>query len=134
MRLYLIAAAALLAARLAAQAQPPQPQPQPMPADNHPDNYRLRREHQRQKIPSPPPGQVSDDHFLTFLFGMKAEQAKQRYELKVTREDQYYIYLDVTPRSPQDRSDFVRAQLVLSKESFLPRQLWFEQPNGSTIV
>lgn len=86
------------------------------------------------RLPTPKPGQVSDDNFLTFLFGMKAEQTKQRYDLKVTREDQYYIYLDVAPRRAQDRSDFVRAQLVLNKDTYLPRQLWFEQPNGSTIV
>jgi TIGR03009 family protein len=86
------------------------------------------------RLPPPKPGQVGDDNFLTFLFGMKAEQAKLRYDLKVTREDQYYIYLDVVPRTPQDQADFKRAQLVLNKDSFLPRQLWFEQPNGSTIV
>jgi TIGR03009 family protein len=86
------------------------------------------------RLPTPKPGQVGDDNFLTFLFGMKAEQAKKRYDLKVTREDQYYIYLDVVPRTPQDTADFKRAQLVLNKETFLPRQLWFEQPNGNTIV
>jgi TIGR03009 family protein len=79
-------------------------------------------------------GQVGDDNFLTFLLGMKAEQAKQRYDLKVTREDQYYIYLDVVPRAAEDQAEFKRAQLVLNKDSFLPRQLWFEKPNGSTIV
>src|SRR5947209_4303100 len=52
MRLYLIAAAALLAAGLAAQAQPPQPQPQPMPADNNLDKYLLRWEQEMQKIQS----------------------------------------------------------------------------------
>jgi TIGR03009 family protein len=86
------------------------------------------------RLPPPKPGQVTDDNFLTFLFGMKAEQAKQRYDLKLTKEDQYYIYVDVVPRTPQDQADFKRAQLVLNKDSFLPRQLWFEQPNGSAIV
>ena len=61
------------------------------------------------RLPPPKPGQVGDDNFLTFLFGMKAEQAKLRYDLKVTKEDQYYIFLDVVPRSPQDQADFKRA-------------------------
>lgn len=60
------------------------------------------------RLPPPKPGQVGDDNFLTFLFGMKAEQAKLRYDLKVTKEDQYYIFLDVVPRSPQDQADFKR--------------------------
>ena len=30
--------------------------------------------------------------------------------------------------------DFQRAQLVLSAKNFLPRRLWFEQPNGNEIT
>jgi TIGR03009 family protein len=86
------------------------------------------------RLPAPKPGQVGDGNFLTFLFGTKAELARQRYDLKLAREDDYYIYVDVTPKSPQDKADFVRAQLVLNKDSFLPRQLWFEQANGNTVV
>lgn len=92
------------------------------------------KEIRAHRMPTPPPGQVADDNFMTFLFGMKAEQAKKRYDLKVTREDQYYIYVDVLPRAEADKVDFVKAQLVLNKDSFLPRQLWFERSNGSTTV
>jgi TIGR03009 family protein len=81
----------------------------------------------------PPPkngGAVSDDNFLSFLFGMKAEEAKRRYDLRLDREDQYYYYVSILPRLPQDKADFQQARLVLVKQSFLPRELWFVSPNG----
>jgi TIGR03009 family protein len=82
-------------------------------------------------LPKKPGGQVADDSFLSFLFGMKAAEARRRYDLKLDREDQYYIYVNITPRFPQDKADFQRARIVLNKDSYLPRQLWFEAPNGS---
>jgi TIGR03009 family protein len=83
------------------------------------------------ELPKPKPGQVADDNFLSFMFGMKATEARRRYELRLAREDQYYIYVDILPRFPNDRADFTRARLVLNKSNFLPRQLWFEHVNGS---
>jgi TIGR03009 family protein len=76
----------------------------------------------------------NDENFLSFLFGMKADEAKKRYDLKLAKEDQYYIYVDITPRNEADKVDFQRAQLVLIKGSFLPRRLWFEQPNGDEVT
>lgn len=86
------------------------------------------------QLPPPKPGQVSDDNFLSFLFGMKAEEAKRRYDLKLVKQDQYYFYIEIFPRFDQDKADFQKARLVLNKDSFLPRQLWFEQPNGDTVT
>ena len=86
------------------------------------------------RLPPPKPGQVGDDTSLTLIFGMKAEQAKERYFLKLTREDQFYIYLEIEPRLAADKAEFKRAQLVLNKDTFLPRQLWFEHANGNQVV
>jgi TIGR03009 family protein len=86
------------------------------------------------QLPTPKPGQVADDSFLSFMFGMKAEEAKRRYDLKMTKETPDYIYIEITPRFPQDKADFARARLVLNKDSFLPRQLWFEQPNKDEVL
>src|SRR5439155_9939352 len=90
------------------------------------------REIRVHELPPPKPGQVADDNFLAFLFGMKAEEAKRRYDLRLKGEDQYYFYIEIFPRFDQDKADFQKARLVLNKDSFLPRQLWFEQPNGDT--
>src|SRR5262249_13747228 len=56
-------------------------------------------------------GQVGEDNFLSFLFGMKAEEAKRRYDLRLEKQDQHWIYIRVYPRFDQDKVDFQEAQL-----------------------
>jgi TIGR03009 family protein len=83
-------------------------------------------------LPVKKDGQVSEENFLSFLFGMKAEEAKKRYDLQISpgkENDQYYIYIDIRPRDPRDKQDFEQARLVLNKDTYLPRQLWFRHPN-----
>jgi TIGR03009 family protein len=86
------------------------------------------------EVPKPKPGQGMEDNFLSFLFGMKAEEAKKRYDLRLTKEDQFYVYVDVLPRTKEDKEDFRQAQLVLNKETFLPRRLWFVGANKSETI
>jgi TIGR03009 family protein len=93
-----------------------------------------QKEIRAYEMPKPKPGQVADDSFLGFLFGMKAEVAKRRYVLSLFKEDAYYIYVDITPRFPEDKAEFSRARMVLNKDNFLPRQLWFEHPNGNDVL
>jgi len=90
-----------------------------------------QKEIKAYELPKPKPGQVADDSFLGFLFGMKADEAKRRYALSLAKEDAYYFYVDISPRNPADKADFVRARLVLNKDTCLPRQLWFEQANST---
>jgi TIGR03009 family protein len=88
-------------------------------------------------LSDPKTGQVADDNFLSFLFGMKAEEAKRRYQLTLVKgppEDQWYYYIDVLPRYDADKVDFTRARLVLLQSTFMPRQVWFEQPNGDEVT
>lgn len=92
------------------------------------------KEIRAHELPPPKPGQVADDNFLSFLFGMKAETARQRYDLRLVQEDKYYIYIEVYPRTAEDKADFSRARLVLNNQTYLPRQLAFEQPNKNTII
>jgi TIGR03009 family protein len=86
------------------------------------------------KLPPPQPGQVGNDSFLHFLFGMRAADAKQRYDLKLLGEDQNYIYIEVQPRLPQDKADFKVAQIVLFRDTYLPRQLKFQHANGGSVT
>jgi TIGR03009 family protein len=88
-------------------------------------------------LPRPKPGQVGDDNVLSFLFGMKADLAKQRYDLKLTagkENDPYYVYIDVLPRQQADKDEFQRARIVLNRDSYLPRQVWFEDRNGKSTT
>lgn len=86
----------------------------------------------------PPPRHGNfDSNLLSFLFGMTAAEAKQRYQLTLSRDldetNRHYIYIDILPRYAEDKKEFTRAQLVLFASTMLPRRLWFEQPNGSQI-
>jgi TIGR03009 family protein len=89
-----------------------------------------------QARPMTPPksGQVADDTFLPFLTGMKADEAVRRYDLKIEKEDQWYAYVIVVPRLAGDRAEFTKGRLVFNKETFLPRQLWYVEPNSSQIT
>ena len=85
------------------------------------------------QLPAKKEGQVSDENFLSFMFGMKAEDAKKRYVLQISaskENDPYYVYIDIQPREGRDKADFEKARLVLNKDTYLPRQLWFKHPNG----
>jgi TIGR03009 family protein len=88
-------------------------------------------------LPKPTPGQVGDDNVLSFLFGMKADNAKRRYDLKLTpgkENDPYYVYIDVRPVQQADKDEFQRAQIVLNRDSYLPCQVWFEDRNGKSTT
>jgi TIGR03009 family protein len=77
--------------------------------------------------------QVSDDNFLGFLFQLKADALKKRYDLTLVfpegKDDPNYVYIEIRPRLEQDKADFERAQLVLLKSNYLPAQLFFQEPN-----
>jgi TIGR03009 family protein len=86
------------------------------------------------ELPKPQQGNVADDNFLSFLFGMKAAEAKKRYILELAGEDQWYVHIKVQPRFQTDKADFTAAQIALYKDSFLPAQLWFKQVDGSEVT
>lgn len=86
------------------------------------------------ELPKAKPGQVGDDNVLSFLFGMKAETARKRYDLSLEKEDKFYIYINVLPLTQADKDDFKRARIVLNRDSYLPRQVWFEDRNGKTTT
>lgn len=79
-------------------------------------------------------GKLANDSSLAFLFGMKATEAKARYDLKLHQVDGNYVYIDVTAKQALDRADFTKARVVLNKDSYLPRQIWFEHPNSGEVL
>jgi len=81
-----------------------------------------------------PSGSIAEDSSIAFLFGMKATAAKERYTLSLFKEDKFYIYLDVIPKRDIDKADFQKARIVLNRDTFLPRQLWFEHPNAGQVI
>lgn len=87
------------------------------------------------QTPVSKPGQPVEDNVMSFVFGMKAEEAKRRYELSIQKpEDPNYWYLVVQPRFPEDKQEFSMARLVLLKQNYLPRQFWYMPPNGNSVT
>jgi TIGR03009 family protein len=79
-------------------------------------------------------GQGMDNNPLTIIFGMKAADAKQRYDLKWLPPDNSYYYLEVGSKLAKDKQDFKQARLVFLKSNFLLRQVWFVEANGNTVI
>ncbi len=89
------------------------------------------------ELPPPKAGQVADDNILNFVFGMKAVDAKQRYQLTFVPpppNDKWYYYLKIQPRQATDKAEFTEARLVLTASTFFPRQVWYQEPNGNEVT
>jgi len=81
-----------------------------------------------------PHGGIAEDSSIAFLFGMKATEARKRYELSLFKEDKLYIYVDVIPKRDVDKADFRKARIILNRDTFLPRTIWFEHPNAGEVI
>jgi TIGR03009 family protein len=94
-----------------------------------------KKEIRVHQLPPPKSGQVSDETFLSFLIpGMKAAAAKERYQLTLITpppNDTWYYYILIQPKQQADKAEFTRARLVIHRSTYLPRELWFEEPNGN---
>jgi hypothetical protein len=66
--------------------------------------------------------------------GLPVRELTPRFDLRLTKEDAWYVYLDIQPRHPQDKSAFNRMRVVLQKDSFRVRQIWYEQITGNTLT
>lgn len=104
--------------------------------DAHVYEYRAQQKvlavHQ---LPPRKPGQSTQDNVMAFVFGMKAEEAKRRYEMTLQKpEDPNYYYIVIQPRMAEDQQEFTMARLVLLKRDFTPRQFWYVQPTKNEIT
>jgi TIGR03009 family protein len=84
-------------------------------------------------LPVDKQGKIGNDNFVSMMFGMKAGTAKARYGLKLLSTDANYHYIHILPVDREDKAQFTQARLVLHRSNSLPREIWFEQPNGNEI-
>jgi TIGR03009 family protein len=80
---------------------------------------------------------MQQESFLSFLFGMGSEQAKARYQMThvvPNPPDKFYHYIQIKPKTEQDKSDFIEARLSLFRSTNLPAQIWYLQPNKNEIT
>lgn len=88
-------------------------------------------------MPQNKQGEIQQESFLSFLFGMGAAQAKARYQMDHVAPnppDKHYHYIRIRPKLDQDKSDFSEARLSLYRANNLPAQIWYHQPNGNEIT
>ncbi len=87
---------------------------------------------------------MDDSMVLSLLKGMKAEDAKKRFGLTLTKKDDYYAYIYITPKLDADRKDFGAAQLVLWVKNpnpatkpnceMMPCRLWYKDVSGKEVT
>lgn len=71
---------------------------------------------------------------LSFIFGMTAAEAKRRFDLHLYKETDQYAWIRALPRTELDRRDFVKAELVFSKKTYLPQQIKIVEPNRNQQI
>jgi TIGR03009 family protein len=67
---------------------------------------------------------------LPFLFNMKAAEAKQRYSMRLLKENEKQYLIGIVPLQEIDQSAFAQAFLWLNKTTFLPDMLWLLPVGG----
>lgn len=98
----------------------------------------LARTITRWPLPDPKvnPAAGTDNIMLDFVNGMKAKDAKARFQLSVFKEDENYVYLDVVPVLGKDKEQFQQLRMALygpgTKVPYLPAQVYLVKPNGDT--
>ncbi|MGE5192081.1 MAG: hypothetical protein ACM3U2_06220 [Deltaproteobacteria bacterium] len=85
-------------------------------------------------IPPESQGQNIIDGPLPFLFGMKAEKAKLRYKLELTKNDGSEIRLEVLPRRKEDAANWSKATVIIDAKTYKPRAVKLVDPTGAESV
>ncbi|HEY7424668.1 MAG TPA: hypothetical protein VH682_10605 [Gemmataceae bacterium] len=75
-----------------------------------------------------------ETQFRWSMIGVQARDFSTHFEVRLTKENQWYSYLDITPRSREGKSWFHRARVVLNRDGYRVRQLWMESANGNEVV
>ena len=89
-----------------------------------------------EKMPIPPEtqGQNIIEGPLPFLFGMKADQAKKRYKMKLKKKTETEIWLEVIPRLPKDSDNWIKATVIIDAEKFVPTAVRTFDPTDAETV
>src|SRR5207248_3730515 len=74
-------------------------------------------------------------HWTYWLFaGLPVRDLPKTFRLRLAKEDRYYVYLDLRPRSSEHRADIKRMRVVLARDGYWGRQLWLEHGNGNEVT
>jgi TIGR03009 family protein len=84
------------------------------------------------KIPPNQQGQNIMDGPLPFLFGMPPDKAKARYEFKLIAQNDKAYAIEVRPKWKQDAIDWMKARLLLDRNTCLPLEVHLYNAAGTT--
>ena len=77
---------------------------------------------------------IFDNTPIALVCGMKALDVKNRFSIELKGADQHYFYLEILPKSDGDKANFAKIRLTLTRTTYLPRQLWWQQPNQDEVL
>jgi TIGR03009 family protein len=76
---------------------------------------------------------------MTALSQISAKEYLERYQITLFKEDEFYLYLDLRPKSAADRQEFEQIQIALlgpnvkpPNTPYAPAQLYILKPNGDS--
>ena len=58
---------------------------------------------------------IGDNTLFALFAGLKAADAKKRFDIQLKGIDPNYIYIEVVPVLPRDKADFAKARLTLTR-------------------
>ncbi|HBI42432.1 MAG TPA: hypothetical protein DDY78_06170 [Planctomycetales bacterium] len=64
-------------------------------------------------------------------FGLPVRDLKSRFDLRLSKEDDYYFYIEMTPRHKDGWMPENPMQVVLNRKTHQIRRLWMEGPNDT---
>ncbi|MBI1348328.1 hypothetical protein GC163_18795 [bacterium] len=90
-------------------------------------------EKQYEQIPIPPEMQGKNivQSPLPFLFGMKADEAKRRFELRLKSETADAYIIDAKPLQEIDARNYQYARIYLDKQNMIPTRVMLIDPAGT---
>jgi TIGR03009 family protein len=82
----------------------------------------------------PKPKGSGNDSMLAVLGCLNISEARKRFDLEYGKDDPYYHYIEIKPRTPEDRAEFTWARIVLNKSTNLPREIRFITPGNDEVL
>jgi TIGR03009 family protein len=78
------------------------------------------------------------DNLLDFFENLSAQRVVDRYTVGILKQDDHYLYLELTPRNPIDKADFESMTIVLCLPStgdlaYVPRMIQLKKEDGRQI-
>ena len=89
------------------------------------------------KLPNAQQAGLPQENLLACLFGMGVEHVKGRYDLELVKPDSAnakFHYLIIRPKTARDKADFTVARLSLYRDTHMPAQIWYSQPNKNEVT